>query len=160
MQEQLSKEQIAAQKEAANKEVKEIMLKLEKDAPGITEGLAAALGAGIGGAGSLAALGALGTVSGLSAAGVVTGLAAAGAVVGGGLVTGMGILTAPVALFAVGAYAIAKKRKNAKIAAALAGAIKKLFAIQERLLKNAEYFSEELNGLKIVINELEARQAK
>lgn len=160
MQEQLSKEQIAAQKEAANKEVKEIMLELEKDAPGITEGLAAALGAGVGGAGSLAALGALGSVAGFSAAGITSGLATAGAIVGGGMVAGIGVLAAPVALLAVGAYAISKRRKNAKIAAALAQAIRKLFAIQERLLKNAEYFAEEINGLKLAIEMLEAKQAK
>lgn len=66
--------------------------------------LGAALGATGGAAASFAALYFLGTV-GLSAAGITSGLAAAGAVVGGGMVAGIGVLAAPVAILAVGGYA-------------------------------------------------------
>ena len=49
-------------------------------------------------------------------------------------------------------YAIAKKRKNAKLATALGAAIKKLFKIQQRLMQNAEYFKEEIAGIKAAID--------
>lgn len=62
----------------------------------LSEVLAGALGAGIGGVGSFAALYGLGVV-GLSAAGITSGLAAAGAVVGGGMVAGIFVLAAPIA---------------------------------------------------------------
>lgn len=64
----------------------------------IPEVLAGALGAGIGGVGSFAALYGLGSVVGLSAAGITSGLAAAGSIVGGGMVAGVFVLAAPVAL--------------------------------------------------------------
>lgn len=67
----------------------------------IKEVLGAFLGGGLGGAGSFAALYALGT-AGLSAAGITSGLAAAGAVVGGGMVAGVFVLAAPVAILATG----------------------------------------------------------
>ena len=56
--------------------------------------LAGALGAGIGGTGSLAALYGLGTV-GLSAVGITSGLATIGSVVGGGMVAGVFVMAAP-----------------------------------------------------------------
>ena len=65
----------------------------------IPEVLSGALGAGIGGVGSFAALYGLGTV-GLSAAGITSGLAAAGSIVGGGMVAGIFVLAAPVAILA------------------------------------------------------------
>lgn len=64
----------------------------------IPEVLAGALGAGIGGVGSFAALYGLGSVVGLSAAGITSGLAAAGGIVGGGMVAGVFVLAAPVAV--------------------------------------------------------------
>jgi len=60
----------------------------------ILEGLAGALGAGIGGIGSFAALYGLGTV-GLSAVGITSGLATIGSVVGGGMVAGVFVMAAP-----------------------------------------------------------------
>lgn len=60
----------------------------------IPEGLAGALGAGIGGIGSFAALYGLGTV-GLSAVGITSGLATIGSVVGGGMVAGVFVMAAP-----------------------------------------------------------------
>lgn len=150
-------DEIDAIKNQATREVKAILDELENDYPGITEGMATALASGVGAAGSLAALYGLG-VTGLSAAGITSGLAAAGAVVGGGMVAGIGVLAAPVAILAVAAYAIAKKKKNAKLAAALGTAIKKLYAIQEQLMRNAEYFKEEIAGIKAAIDVLTSKK--
>ena len=77
----------------------------------IPEVLTGALGAGIGGVGSFALLYGLGTV-GLSAAGITSGLAAAGAVVGGGMVAGVFVLAAPVAILAAGGVGIASHLKK------------------------------------------------
>ena len=60
----------------------------------ILEGLAGALGAGIGGIGSFAALYGLDTV-GLSAVGITSGLATICSVVGGGMVAGVFVMGAP-----------------------------------------------------------------
>jgi len=147
----IDKKQIELMKEQATSEVKEVLDKLENDYPDLTEGMATALGSGVGAAGSLAALYGFG-VTGLSAAGITSGLAVAGSIVGGGMVAGIGVLAAPIALLGVGAYAIAKKWKNAKLAAALGTAIEKLYAIQERLMRNAEYFREEIAGIKAAID--------
>jgi hypothetical protein len=149
----ISDDQIKEMKDEATNEVKTILDKLEKDTPGITEGIATALGSSVGGAGSLAALGALG-VAGYSAAGITSGLAVAGSIVGGGMLAGIGVLAAPVAIFGVIGYSIAKKRKNAKLATALGLAIKKLYEIQERLMQNAEYFKDEIAGIKATIDVL------
>jgi len=147
----MSDEQIDKMKNDATNEVKSVLKTLEKDKPGITEGLATALGSTVGGAGSLAALGALG-VGGYSAVGITSGLAVAGSIVGGGMLAGIGVLAAPVAILGVFGYAIAKKAKNAKLAAALGLAIQKLYEIQERLMQNAEYFKDEIAGIKATID--------
>ena len=77
----------------------------------IPEVLAGALGAGIGGVGSFAALYGLGSVVGLSAAGITSGLAAAGGIVGGGMVAGVFVLAAPVAVLGgVGVGAVSYTR--------------------------------------------------
>lgn len=78
----------------------------------ISEVLAGALGAGIGGVGSFAALYGLGVVTGLSAAGITSGLAAAGAIVGGGMAAGLFVLAAPIAALAAGGVGIALRMKN------------------------------------------------
>ena len=80
----------------------------------IPEVLAGALGAGIGGVGSFAALYGLGGV-GLSAAGITSGLAAAGAIVGGGMVAGVFVLAAPVAILAAGGVGIASHLKHRQL---------------------------------------------
>lgn len=80
----------------------------------IPEVLAGALGAGIGGVGSFAALYGFGVV-GLSAAGITSGLAAAGALIGGGMVTGLFVLAAPIALFAAGGAVTASRIKNKQL---------------------------------------------
>ncbi|WP_221067129.1 hypothetical protein [Methylomagnum ishizawai] len=148
---EIDHDEIEQMKNQATREVKAVLDELENDYPGITEGMATVLASGAGAAGSLAALYGLG-VTGLSAAGITSGLAAAGSLVGGGMVAGIGVLAAPIALLGVGAYAVAKKMKNAKLAAALGTAIRKLYEIQERLLQNAEYFKEEIAGIKAAID--------
>ncbi len=80
----------------------------------IPEVLGGALGAGIGGVGSFAALYGLGTV-GLSAAGITSALAAAGSVVGGGMVAGVFVLAAPVAVLAAGGVGVAAHLKNKQL---------------------------------------------
>lgn len=80
----------------------------------IPEVLTSALGAGVGGITSFLALYGLGTV-GLSAAGITSGLATAGAIVGGGMVAGIFVLSAPIAILAVGGYGLAKHLKNKKL---------------------------------------------
>ena len=147
----LSDDEVKRLKNESTNEVGQVLNQLEKDNPGITEGATAILGAGSGAAGSLAALSALG-VPGLSAAGITSGLAAAGALVGGGMVAGMGVLAAPITILGIGGYAIAKKRRSAKLAAALAQAIGKLYNVQNRLMANAEYFKEEIAGIKATID--------
>lgn len=147
---QLSDDEIRTLRDQSTKEVKEALDELENDFPGVTEGLAAALGAGTGAAGSLGALYGLGTI-GLSAPGIASGLAAAGSIVGGGMVAGIGVLAAPVAVLATVGYAVAKKRKNAKLAVALGVAITRLFEVQEKLVKNAEYFRDEIAGINATI---------
>ena len=92
----------------------------------IPEVLMGALGAGIGGVGSFAALYSLGSVVGLSAAGITSGLAAAGSLVGGGMVAGVFVLAAPVAILAAGGVGLASHLKN-----------KQLRQEKERLYKEA-----------------------
>jgi hypothetical protein len=158
MSQALNDNEVKAMKASAESDVKKVLQQLEKDYPGITEGLSTAVGAGLGGAGSLAALSALGT-SGLSAAGITSGLATAGSIVGGGMVAGIGVLAAPVAILGVTGYAIAKKRKSAKLATALGLAIARLYDIQSRLIANAEYFKEEIASIKAVIDTLSVKKA-
>jgi hypothetical protein len=92
----------------------------------IPEVLAGAIGAGIGGVGSFAALYGLGSVVGLSAAGITSGLAAAGGIVGGGMVAGVFVLAAPVALLAAGGVGLASHLRH-----------KQLRQEKERLYKEA-----------------------
>ena len=98
-------------------------------------------------------------MTGLSAAGITSGLGVAGSIVGGGMVAGIGVLAAPVAVLAVCGYAIAKRRRNAKLAAALRTAVEKLHRIQDRLAANAEYFKEELAEIKAYIDNFETQMS-
>lgn len=92
----------------------------------IPEVLAGVLGAGIGGVGSFVALYGLGSVVGLSAAGITSGLAAAGGIVGGGMVAGVFVLAAPVAVLGGVGVGVAAHLKN-----------KQLRQEKERLYKEA-----------------------
>ena len=76
----------------------------------IPEVLAGALGAAIGGVGSFAALYGLGSVVGLSAAGITSGLAAAGGIVGG-----IFVLAAPVAVLGGVGVGVASHLKNKQL---------------------------------------------
>ena len=153
----LSVDDIKRVKGQISNEISAIKDKLENDFPGVTEGVATAIGAGTGMAGSLFILKALG-VAGLSAPGITSGLAAAGALVGGGMAAGIGVLATPAVALGVTGYAVAKKRKNAKLAAALGEAIEKLYAIQTRLMENAEHFAEEIAGIKMLIEFLSSKR--
>lgn len=84
-----------------------------KDSP-LSEVVAGALGAGVGGAISFAALYAAGTV-GLSAAGITSALAAAGAIVGGGMTAGIFVLAAPLAALAGLGVGLVSRKKNQQL---------------------------------------------
>lgn len=153
----LNDAEIQRMRDEATLEVKDALTRLESDYPGITEGLAAALGSTAGAAGSFFALTTLGT-AGLSAAGITSGLATAGSIIGGGMVAGIGVLAAPVAALGLLGYALAKRRKSAKLAAALGVALAKIYAVQERLMQNAEHFREELAGITATIEMLQRKK--
>ncbi|MGL5355026.1 MAG: hypothetical protein ACRDAQ_00530 [Cetobacterium sp.] len=155
----MTQEEIQKIKEDTGKEIKSVLDQLENDVPGASEGMAAMMGTGVGGAASYAALYGLGTV-GLSAAGITSGLATAGAIVGGGMVAGIGVLAAPIALLGIGGFALAKKRKTAKLIAALTLAISKLHNIQTKLYENAQYYKEEIEALQNAIDRLIQKKKK
>jgi len=117
----------------------------------IPEVLGGALGAGIGGVGSFAALYGLGTV-GLSAAGITSALAAAGSVVGGGMVAGVFVLAAPVAVLAAGGVGVASHLKNKQLRQEkerlYQEALKKHQAIIEALKNEADADKERLDYLQ------------
>ena len=70
------------------------------------------------------------------------------------MLAGVGVLAVPVAACGTGALLIVRRRRDAKLAAALGTAITKLYAIQERLLENAEYFQRELDEISAYIEQL------
>lgn len=125
----------------------------------IPEVLTGALGAGIGGIGSFAALYGLGTV-GLSAAGITSGLAAAGSIVGGGMVAGVFVLAAPVAVLAAGGVGVAAHLKNKQLRQEkerlYAEALKKHQAIIKALKEETDANKERidyLNSLNILLTQ-------
>ena len=155
---EFSPAKVQRMKDETHKDMKEALDELRRDEPKAVDAAAAAVGSTLGGAASFTALYFGGSVVGLSAAGMTSGLAAAGAIIGGGMAAGMAVLAAPVAILGVFGYGIAKKRRNAKLAAALSRAIKKLYKIQERLMANAEYFREELAEIKAYIDQFERQR--
>ena len=152
-----SSAKIQQMKDEAHEDMKETLDELRRDAPKVVDAAAAAVGSTLGGAASFTALYFGGSV-GLSAVGITSGLAAAGTVGGGGMVAGVAVLAAPVAVLGIIGYGIAKKRRNAKLAAALGRAIEKLYKIQEQLMANAEYFREELAEIKAYIDQFELQR--
>ena len=152
---EFSPEKIEQLKVKAGKEIKEVLDGLRDDAPKAYEGVAAATGGALGYGASFAALFYGGTTVGLSAAGITSGLGASGRYRRRWKAAGVGVLAPPVAIGAVAFYAIAKKRRKAKEAAAIARAIEELYATQERLMANAEYFRRQLAVLEVIIEELE-----
>ena len=113
----------------------------------IPEVLAGALGAGVGGVVSFAALYGLGSVVGLSAAGITSGLAAAGGIVGGGMVSGIFVLAAPVAILAAGGVGVASHLKHKQLRL-YKEALKKHEAIIQALKKEANADKERLDYLQ------------
>jgi len=152
----MTTEEINDLREKSGEDVQRIFRELESNVPGITEGFGAITGAGIGGAASLAALSGLGT-AGLSAAGITSGLATAGSLVGGGMVAGIGVLAAPVAVLGIVGYSIFKHQKVKKQTAALQDALGGLYSVLERLVMNAQYFQEEIASIRGVIEALKSR---
>ena len=157
----MSPDEIQREKEEVREHVQQILDEVRRDAPKVFNVAAAAVGATLGGAASYTALFLAGT-TGLSGAGIMTGLAATGTVVGGGAVAGVFVLAAPVVVLGVGGYALAKKlakkRRNAKVTAVLTRAIEKLYAVQDRLMANAEHYRDELAEIKAWIDELKRRK--
>lgn len=151
----LSPAKIQQMKDEVHEDMKEALDELRRDEPKVADAAGAAVGSTLGGAASFTAL-YFGGVTGLSAAGISSGLATAG--LGAGMVAGIGVLAAPVAILGIAGYAITKKRRNAKLAAALSRAIEKLYEIQERLMANAEYFRKELAEIKAYIDELKRQK--
>ena len=139
---EFSPEKIQQMKDEAHEEMKEILDELRRDAPKVVDTAAAAVGSALGGR-ALLTTRYFGGIAGLSAAGITSGGAA---VPGGG--AGAAVIVAFVAfLGTVFGYLIGKKR-NAKETAALKKAIEKLYATEERLMENAEYYREELAEIK------------
>lgn len=137
-------------------DMREILDELRSHEPEVAEAAGVAVGSALGAA-SFTALYFGGSVAGLSAAGITSGLAAAGALVGGGMAAGVSVLAAPAVLLGVAGYGIAKRRRKAKLAAALSRAIEKLYNVQERLTANAEYFRDELAEIKAFIDHFQNR---
>ena len=129
-----------------------------EDSP-ISEVLHGALGAGAGGAMSFVALYSLG-ITGLSAAGITSGLAAAGAIVGGGMVAGIGVLAAPVALLAGIGVAAAKnkkmKRLREEVSSLYTKAVSVQNAINEKLRDKLNMAKERIEYLTSLNNLLQA----
>ena len=147
----MEQEKIETIRKQTAEEIKDIMKELEKDCPGVTEGLATALGAGIGAAGSFAAL-VFGGVTGLSAVGITSGLAAAGTLIGGGMVAGIGVLAAPVIALGFLGYTLNQKRKEAAKKEAMARAIYKFENLRAQLIPNKDHFKEEISAIDTSIN--------
>ena len=143
-------------REEARSEFNNALEELKAEHPQVVEGAAAAVGSALGAGASFTALYFGGTV-GLSAVGLTTGLATAGSIVGGGMLAGVGVLAAPVAVTGIVAYALVKRRRNARLAAALRTAIEKLYRIQKRLVANAEHFRDELAEIKAYIDQFEKK---
>ena len=143
----LSTEKIQQMKDEAYESMKEAIDELRREEPKVVDSAAAAVGSVLGGGASFTALHFAGG-TGLLAAG---GLAAAAA-------TRLAVPLAALAVVGSVWYAIAMKRRNAKLAAALNRALEKLYATQKRLMENAEYFREELAELKAWIEELKRQR--
>ena len=145
---------IETMKTQATQDVRDILQVLEKTHPRISQGVATAVAAGAGAAGSIAALSSMGTVAGLSSAGVSTGLVAAGGLVGGGMLVGIGVLATPVAALGALGYSLANRQKRIKKAAAIGLAIKGICDVQARLIEHEQYFKEELNYINTTLETL------
>jgi hypothetical protein len=139
--------------EGVLKSIFEDLDKIDAETGSGREVTGAALGAGVGAAASFAALYGLG-VTGLSAAGITSGLAAAGALLGGGMVAGVGVLAAPIAILAVGGYAWAKHNKDQRVKQLQRDVLAKAVGKQNEILQKLE----KRTGLsEAAVQELRAR---
>lgn len=110
---------------------------LDAEVEGRGDVAGAAVGAGVGGAAAFGALYGLGT-TGLGAVGVSSGLAAAGALVGGGVMAGVGVLAAPVAVLAAGGFAVARHRRRRRVATLQSQVLAKAVTRQSEVLRCLE----------------------
>ncbi len=140
--------------------------RVSSDNDEINAALSAAGGAGIGAAVSYAALYYAG-VTGLSAVGITSGLAALGSVVGGGMLAGVAILAAPIALLGIGGYALAAEENAKKLVEAKelllqevlrkhAGVIKELKRTANKNAERVEYLTRLNTLLQAAIRDLQA----
>ena len=118
----------------------------------IPEVLTGALGAGIGGVISFTALYGLGTTVGLSATGITSGLSAVGHIVGGGMVSGIFVLAAPIAGLAATGVGIASHLKSKQLKQEkerlYEEALKKHQAIIQTLKNEADAYQKRLDYLQ------------
>lgn len=128
-----------------------------KNSP-ISELLAGAVGAGVGGAIGFAGLFFGGSVVGLSAPGIATGLATAGSLVGGGMVAGIGVIAAPAVILGAAGVGVASHVKNKRLRdtkeICYKEAVKKQNLIIEELARTAAEDKERieyLNSLNILL---------
>ena len=133
---EFSPEKIQRMKDEAQESMKEVISELQQDAPKVVDAVAATVGSTLGGGALFTARHFGGSVD-LSGAGKV--------------VVAVGVVLGTIW------YVITTKRRHAKEVAALNRAIEKLYAIQERLMENAEHYRELLAELKAWIDELERR---
>lgn len=108
------------------------------DTSEMPEVLGALAGGAVGVGTGLTLVSVSGTVAGMSAAGITSGLAALGALVGGGMVAGIFVAAAPMALLGVGGYALISHRNKKKLAQ-----VKE--AILQEALKKHDALIRELN---------------
>ena len=144
-------------REEVSQEIRNLLIQMEKDHPGFTEGVATAVASSIGAYGSFTALTLLG-VPGLSEMGITSALAVAGGFIGGGMAAGIGVLAAPIAILGIVGYTAARQLHHARRAANLAAAMAKLHSIRTRLMEHAEYFREEIAVVEVLINQLANRK--
>lgn len=115
------------------------------------EALGAALGVGVGGTASFIALYFLGT-TGLSAIGITTALAAAGALVGGGMVAGIFVLAAPIAVLGIAGSTIVARVNSRRLIQAketlLQEVIGKLDLVNRELAKRMNLSEERIKYLE------------
>ncbi|MDD5229323.1 MAG: hypothetical protein PHD53_11000, partial [Methylococcales bacterium] len=75
----------------------------------------------------------------------------------GGMVAGVGVLAAPVAILGIVGYSIFKHKKVKRQTAALQHALGQLYSVLERLTMNAKHFQQEIAGITAMINTLKSR---
>lgn len=149
----LDPSQVQRIREETREQLRQVLDELSADFPKVVEVAAVAVGSAVGFVPSAAALYYSGAVVGFSASGLTSGLAAVGNWIGGGMLAGVGVLAVPVTAGGAVALVIVRRRRDARLAAALGTAITKLYAIQERLMENAEYFRRELAEISAYIEQ-------